>query len=39
MKKEIKKSLLPEKTTDVEYAALKSENEVLKTSLTFEKES
>ena len=37
--KEINESLLPEKVADVEYAALKSENEVLNTSLTFEKES
>jgi len=39
VQKEIKESPPPEKIADVEYAALKSENEVLKTSLTFEKES
>ncbi|GAB0206095.1 hypothetical protein GRJ2_003075100 [Grus japonensis] len=36
--KEIKTSPSPEQTADVEYASLKSENEVLKTSLTFERE-
>ncbi|GAB0210355.1 hypothetical protein GRJ2_003501300 [Grus japonensis] len=36
--REIKESPPPERIADVEYASLKSENEVLKTSLTFEKE-
>ncbi|NXO54347.1 POL5 protein, partial [Aramus guarauna] len=36
--KEIKTSPSPEQTADAEYASLKSENEVLKTSLTFERE-
>ncbi|XP_075604452.1 uncharacterized protein LOC142601014 [Balearica regulorum gibbericeps] len=36
--KEIKTSPSPERIADVEYASLKSENEVLKTSLTLERE-
>jgi len=39
VQKEVKQFLPPEKIADVEYTALKSENEVLKTSLTSEKES